>query len=629
MGEGLMRYDPKDHSINHFYSKEDDSSTLSSNHVGKIYEDRSGVLWMGSDNGINRLDKKTGKFVRYLAGNGWALYVYQDSEGNLWSGAEKGLYKYDKKLDRFFNFIDTQSELNFASFGGVTEDDAKTLWFFSQSAIISLNLVTHQTFMYGSKYGVVPNSMATWKAAYKNRQGRIFIPNGIGFYTFFPGELTGKTDFKIITTNLLINSLPVLPGKESIIQKPVEDIDELVLPYNQNNVAFNFAAIDYREPQATRYFTMLQNYDDVWREALYEKGSSFYNLPPGKYVYKIKAFNTDGTKAEKAINIVITPPWWKTWWAYSVYGLLLLATIFVIYRYQKQRIINIERQKRQQFELVQAKEIEKAYTELKATQAQLIQSEKMVSLGELTAGIAHEIQNPLNFVNNFSEVNKELLAEMNEEIEKGNYDEVKLIAKDITANEEKINHHGKRADAIVKGMLQHSRSSTGVKEPTDINALCDEYLRLCYHGLRAKDKSFNVTLKTDFDETIEKINIIPQDIGRVILNLITNAFYVIDEKKKSHIDNYEPTVEVTTSRTPPSWGRGNGVIISVKDNGNGIPQKILDKIFQPFFTTKPTGQGTGLGLSLSYDIVKAHGGELKMETKQGEGSEFIIVLPFI
>ncbi len=274
--------------------------------------------------------------------------------------------------------------------------------------------------------------------------------------------------------------------------------------------------------------------------------------------------------------------------------------------------VEIEKQKEQ---------LEKTLQELKATQSQLIQSEKMASLGELTAGIAHEIQNPLNFVNNFSEVNKELIGEMKAEIEKCNVEEVKLIADDIGTNEEKINHHGKRADAIVKGMLQHSRRSTGVKEPTDINALCDEYLRLSYHGLRAKDKSFNATMKTDFDNSIGNINIIPQEIGRVILNLINNAFYAVDEKKKSGAANYEPIVSVSTKRN------GDKVEINVGDNGNGIPEKVLDKIFQPFFTTKPTGQGTGLGLSLSYDIVKAHGGELKVETKEGEGSVFIIQFP--
>src|SRR5690606_28970942 len=217
--------------------------------------------------------------------------------------------------------------------------------------------------------------------------------------------------------------------------------------------------------------------------------------------------------------------------------------------------------------------------------------------------------------NNFSEVNSELLIEMTNEIDNGNLNEVKSIAKDVLENQEKINHHGKRADAIVKGMLQHSRISNGVKEPTDINALADEYLRLAYHGLRAKDKTFNATMKTDFDENIGTINIIPQEIGRVLLNLITNAFYACTERSRSAMNerlrqaqpdsHYEPTVTVSTKKI------GDKVLISVKDNGNGISQKILDKIFQPFFTTKPSGQGTGLGLSLSYDIVKAHGGEIK------------------
>jgi len=257
---------------------------------------------------------------------------------------------------------------------------------------------------------------------------------------------------------------------------------------------------------------------------------------------------------------------------------------------------------------------------LKSTQRKLIQSEKMASLGELTAGIAHEIQNPLNFVNNFSEVNTELLQELKNELQADNKQEAFSLADDIIENEQKINHHGKRADAIVKGMLQHSRSNTSKKEPTDINKLADEYLRLCYHGLRAKDQFFNVTMQTDFDQSLEKINIIPQDIGRVLLNLYTNAFYVVNEKRKEQHEIYEPSVTVTTKRM------GDKVEIKVADNGNGIPQKILDKIFQPFFTTKPTGQGTGLGLSLSYDIIKAHGGELKVETKEGEGAEFTIIL---
>jgi two-component system NtrC family sensor kinase len=276
--------------------------------------------------------------------------------------------------------------------------------------------------------------------------------------------------------------------------------------------------------------------------------------------------------------------------------------------------------------------IEQTIIHLKSTQAQLIQSEKMASLGELTAGIAHEIQNPLNFVNNFSEVNVELLNELKDgPLRKLSEDEKKEadgIVEDLSQNLEKISFHGKRADAIVKGMLQHSRSGSGIKEPTDINALTDEYLRLAYHGLRAKDKSFNATMKTDFDQSIGKINIIPQDIGRVLLNLYNNAFYALTEKKKQIDDTrvpdgqgYEPTVSVSTKKI-------NGKAeITVKDNGHGIAQKVLDKIFQPFFTTKPTGQGTGLGLSLAYDIIKAHGGDIKVNTREGQFTEFVIQLP--
>ncbi|HEY5970061.1 MAG TPA: ATP-binding protein, partial [Chitinophagaceae bacterium] len=297
----------------------------------------------------------------------------------------------------------------------------------------------------------------------------------------------------------------------------------------------------------------------------------------------------------------------RTYFLLAGIGVLLLLAI-IFYRNNRQKH--------------KAKiKIEQAYDNLKAAQHQLIQSEKMASLGELTAGIAHEIQNPLNFVNNFSDVNTELVDELKTELATGNTQSATEIADNIKDNEQKINHHGKRADAIVKGMLQHSRTSSGQKEPTDINALADEYLRLAYHGLKAKDRSFNATMKTEFDESIGKINIIPQDIGRVVLNLINNAFYAVDEKRKQNLNGYEPSVSVNTRKE-----KGK-IEIKVKDNGNGIPQKVLDKIFQPFFTTKPTGQGTGLGLSLSYDIVKAHGGELKVKTKEGEGSAFIIQLP--
>jgi signal transduction histidine kinase len=295
-------------------------------------------------------------------------------------------------------------------------------------------------------------------------------------------------------------------------------------------------------------------------------------------------------------------------------ALVLALLIIVVRSYKSKQRANLllERQK---------VEIQRTLDDLKSTQAQLVQSEKMASLGELTAGIAHEIQNPLNFVNNFSDVNAELIDELEEEAVKGNITEVRAIAKDLKENEEKIKQHGQRADAIVKGMLQHSRVTTGQKEQLDINVLVDEYLRLSYHGMRAKDKAFVAALQTEFDESSPNINVVPQDIGRVLLNLFNNAFYAVNEKKKQAGQGYEPKVLVSTKRLK------DRIEIVVKDNGDGVPDEVVDKIFHPFFTTKPTGQGTGLGLSVSYDIIKAHGGELKVETTEGEGAKFIIQLP--
>ncbi len=373
---------------------------------------------------------------------------------------------------------------------------------------------------------------------------------------------------------------------------------------------------------------MLEGYDKGWRKDLRDgETPSYVNVPPGEYTFRVRGANSLGIWNMEGVGlrITITPPWWKTVWAYTFYGITLLAGLFFTNRILRKRIADKERAKSRERELAQAQEIEKAYHELKATQAQLIQSEKLASLGELTAGIAHEIQNPLNFVNNFSELSVELAQELLEEIEKPNLDKTAVheLVNDLTQNQQKINHHGKRAASIVTGMLQHSRASTGVKEPTDLNALADEYLRLSYHGLRAKESTFNAKMVTDFDPAVGKVEVIPQDIGRVLLNLINNAFYAVKQREQQLSGSYVPTVTVSTQKTD------NQIIIKIKDNGTGIPDSVKAKMFQPFFTTKPTGQGTGLGLSLAYDIVtKGHGGTLEVESKEGEGTIFVINLPY-
>ncbi len=440
---------------------------------------------------------------------------------------------------------------------------------------------------------------------------------------------------------------------------------DLVLPYYYNNIGFSFNSIETGKNFLVKYQYMLDGYDKEWSPPDYKTSVTFGNISEGTYTFLLRAQSPESVWSNNiAYTFKVLPPWWRTWWMYTVYAILSLALIIFFIRWNSRRIIfqkKILEQKvvvatkqlRQENKKVKAQKqkIEETLKELEDTQAQLIHSEKMASLGELTAGIAHEIQNPLNFVNNFSEVNKDLLVEMKDEIEKGNTAEAKAIANDLIDNEEKINHHGKRADAIVKNMLQHARINTGQTEPTDINALAGEYLRLSYHGIRAKDKSFNATMETDFYKSIGKVKIIPQDVGRVLLNIYNNAFYAVNEKKASinsaqvastssaqvaslHSSGqasaagqaYEPKVTVSTKFVKLPSG-GLRVELTVTDNGNGIPQNIVDKIFQPFFTTKPVGEGTGLGLSLSYDIMKAHGGEIKVETKEGEGTTFIIHQP--
>jgi two-component system NtrC family sensor kinase len=289
-------------------------------------------------------------------------------------------------------------------------------------------------------------------------------------------------------------------------------------------------------------------------------------------------------------------------------GLLLLAILFFITGKRRLR---------------DKTKIEEALKDLKSVQAQLIESEKMASLGEVTAGIAHEIQNPLNFVNNFSQVNEELLEELRDEVAKGNLYEINAITKDITGNQLKITQHGKRAEMIVRSMLQHTRTSTGQKEPANINVMAEECLKLSYHGLRSKEKSFVANLQIDFDQSLGMVSVIQQDMVRVFVNLFNNAFYSMNEKTKFHINGYEPAIWVSTKRM-------NGKLeINIKDNGMGISKTILDKIFQPFFTTKPTGQGTGLGLSMSYDVIKVHNGELIVNSTEGEGAEFLIRIQLI
>ena len=596
--------------------------------VGRmVLEDERLLFLSGVGEGPNfSFENLHGKWIKVphlLDSLEWSSVFYNNKDQTHWVGLKYEFAHYDKNFRKIKAY--TQDDGYNGPAYKILLDNNSNIWFTNILKQVSrLNVTSGIITSLAETDGYQKQNLDWFGPAAKDDNGNLYFgglnsdgSNG-GLDRVYPERYSSSITSSVYLRSLSINQ------KTFLLPTGINNLEELSLNYSQNTISIETGIIDYyaKGKDHLRYKLVENGKGEDWQYASAYSTLRYESLKPGHYRLVMQASNTanEFNSPTKILNIVVHPPFWETWW-FRI--LAALATISVVYSLIQYRSRSLKRQNivLEQKVMHRTKELKHSLEDLKQTQAQLIQSEKMASLGELTAGIAHEIQNPLNFVNNFSEVNKELIVEMKTEIEKGNIEEVKILADDIEANEEKINHHGKRADAIVKGMLQHSRTSTGIKEPTDINALCDEYLRLSYHGLRAKDKSFNATLKTDFDVSLEKINIIPQDIGRVILNLLNNAFYALNEKKQINIDGYEPTVSVSTKKF------NNNVEIKVADNGNGIPQKVIDKIFQPFFTTKPTGQGTGLGLSLSYDIVKVHGGEMKVETKEGEGSKFTIQLP--
>lgn len=592
-----------------------------------LYIDKDGIIWIGTNNGaVNSFDPRTQKFRSYLnykEGFFSITSIYEDSRKRLWATTYlSGLYLVDRKTGALQRFSEKEG-LIYNSVFSVKEDAAGNIWAATQKGLSRINPVTYAI----TNFAAAKPWM--WEFFIKNlydRNGFFNLPGRNGIIRFNPLQLGENKTPPVVN----IESVSYRPsGQDNDSLLFTEGREKIRLKYNENRVTFLFTALHFANPEQNQYAFQLEGYDKDWIQAGNQHTVTYSNLSPGTYTFKVKASNSEGVWNETGavFTITIRPPWWKTWWAYVIYGLLFLVSVFALDRYLRHRLVQKEREKNQARELAQAKEIEKAYNELKTTQQQLIQSEKMASLGELTAGIAHEIQNPLNFVNNFSEVNTELIEEMKEELKAGKTDDAMSLADDIKANNEKIAYHGKRADSIVKGMLQHSRSSSGQKELTDLNNLVDECMRLSFHGMRAKDKSFNAKMETSLDESLPKINIVSQEIGRVLLNLFTNSFYSVMQKKKKGLpgtagEEYSPLVSATTKN------EGNKAIIVVRDNGSGIPQKVIDKIFQPFFTTKPAGEGTGLGLSMSYEIItKGHEGELKVDTREGEFAEFTIILP--
>ncbi len=661
MGDGLATYDGKK-----FTCIQDTNKLCLQSAIFTIAEDNDGRLWFGTESEGIIIKDETGfyRFDTDLPFNKNAVFtIKKDAEGWLWIGTEgHGIYIYDGKS--FYN-VDEKCGLSNNFVFSILEDSNKDILFGTRFGLSILHknkkyelinkLKANQTITPNDSYfktytfedgflglGCNRNSIfqssdrSVWigttdrltlshlsksenKKVLEKKQLKLVLSK-IDIFN----ERVNWVDFynKKILNQKLDNGVNIQDVELSGLSKWHQIPENISLRHDNNYLTFYFTAITQDHPWKIKYQYKINQVDKDWSAWSLDNAAHYSHLHPGQYTLSGKAKDYTGNQSEiVTYSFEIRNPWWLSWWMKLFYLSCVIAIFYFIHISQKNKTIKNERLKSQAKELEHAKEIEKAYADLQKTQKQLIQSEKMASLGELTAGIAHEIQNPLNFVNNFSELNKELLQELNTEIENGNFDEVKVLAQDIIINEEKIHNHGKRADNIVKGMLMHSRANTGKKELTDINYLCSEYLSLVYHGLRAKDKAFNTAIETDFDPDLPKVDLVPQEIGRVILNIATNALHTVNDKSKIHQSEYHPLVRVTTKKEK------NNVVISIIDNGQGIPESIKNKIFQPFFTTKPTGQGTGLGLSMSYDIINAHEGTLNVESTEGEGSTFIITLP--
>jgi signal transduction histidine kinase/ligand-binding sensor domain-containing protein len=601
--------------------------------VYSLAENKEGDLWGGTQAGVlyritfpktasgnlNVSNAVVEEFSEKNGIRGLSGQAIGPIDGKVYTSGIEGYYFFNSsskefEKDQVFSFSDEVASINLDTYGlGIGETGNVILDFKGEKRYGFLQPDGSYKL---EEYPVNLITSSRAVSSYTESSGVIWLGTDEGLIRIDPNK-PYKTDYPVPLYFSSISS-----GEESLrlakeTAGPIPKIE-----FKGNSISFNYAAPFFLKENQIRYQTFLEGLDEEWGKWEDKSYRDFSNLPHGTYAFRIRAKNAFNTISDEiAYSFVILPPWYATWWAYVLYFLGFGFLVFGLVRVQTGRILAREKEKNREKELAQAKEIEKAYEDLKATQAQLIQSEKMASLGELTAGIAHEIQNPLNFVNNFSELNTELIEELEEEANKGNLEEIMILLNDLKGNERKIIQHGKRASSIVKGMLAHSRNAAGEKQSVNINVLAEEYLKLSYHGLRAKDKSFQADFKMEFEPNLPKVNVVPQDIGRVFLNIINNAFQACTMGREP--SGLGPLVTVSTKNL------GDAIQVSISDNGPGIPEAIKDKIFQPFFTTKAAGQGTGLGLSLSYDIIKAHGGELNVESIEGEGTVFKIQIPIV
>lgn len=588
---------------------------------------RTGQIWVGHvGGGVHRYDIKSGRIHQYLPLNPErkqeytpglsdlnVTALYEHSDGKIWMGTQRGGISVLNVQTGQFHWLTTDQELPTNYVLGIVADHQNRIWVSTEQGLALFQPKTGTFRTYDESDGL-PIVQFTANCLSMGDH-RLLFGSPDGCLAFNPDDLQPNQHLSpVFVTDLTVN------GEERLL--PTNRIE---LSHDENILTFRFATLNYRSSAKNRYRYQLSGLDDRWHGARRVRTARYTSLPPGEYVFRVQGANEEGlwNQQPTSLTVIIHPPWWRTWWAYSIYGLLLLGGIWAFIRYRS-RVLRRENRRLEETVTHRTIQLQQSLDDLRATQNQLVQKEKMASLGELTAGIAHEIQNPLNFVNNFSEVSAELTDELEEELDKGDTHNAQTLVGELRKNLKKISHHGNRAASIVKGMLAHSRNVIGEKQPTNLNTLCNESLSLAYQSYQGRVPGFTCHLVTDFEPNLDTIALISQDIARVLENLFTNAFYAVQQQADSlkREEAYVPTIWVSTRQTAAS------VVIVVSDNGSGIPEATKDKIFQPFFTTKPTGEGTGLGLSLSYDtITKGHRGTLTVESIEGKGTTFTINLP--
>lgn len=639
--DGLSRFDRKTGKFTRIRHTPAELGDLGHLEIWAIHEDAHGILWLGTrDGGLKRFDRNTGQFTSFVPdpadstsiGHTTVWDIHEDASGNLWlATGGGGLNKLDPRTGRFTRKTRLNSNIPDNVVYGILEDEKGVLWLGTASGLSQFDPGTGRIRNFGPGNSLYAAEFRPGTTR-RSTRGEFLFGYNEGVIGFFPEQVSqNRFPPSVIVLDVTIFDKTSGTNERVPVSIHFPNTQQIELAHDQNDLSFEFVGLHYSNPERNQYAYMLENYDSDWHDAGTQRTATYTNLDPGAYVFKVRAANSDGIWSEQhaAVHFMIRSPWWATWWFRLIAGIAAIGIAFgfVHLRVRRMKVINqvLETQVAER-----TKELEQAVEHLIKTQNQLVHAQKMSSLGQLTAGIAHEIKNPLNFVTNFALLSNDLIDELTERLHRRGYEhleDIDMVLAELKNNMDRISQNGNRVDSIVRSMMLHARGTPGTRRPTDLHLLLDDYIKLAYHGMRARLRGFDITIEKHYDPELDTVEIVADEIGRVLVNLLDNAIYALLEKVRSNPEeiarnSYEPTLQISTRNLEKM------VEIRIRDNGTGIPDEQLKKIFEPFYTTKPAGVGAGLGLSLSYNIiVDGHGGSLRVESEPGLYTEFIIELP--